>query len=73
MSGSRFIFIDAEAGIPVRHPVRKIGQVVKTTLATLDGIVKARYTGFGRASIAQVRLVQVRLLPILFGSVLNGI
>lgn len=35
-SGSLFNDVDLERRIPVRHPMRKIRQVVNDTLASLD-------------------------------------
>ena len=36
-SGSLFSYVDLEARIPARHPLRKIRQVVNEALASLDG------------------------------------
>lgn len=35
-SGSLFSYVDLEARIPARHPLRKIRQVVNDALASLD-------------------------------------
>ena len=35
-SGSLFSYVDLEARIPARHPLRKIRQVVNEALASLD-------------------------------------
>lgn len=35
-SGSLFSYVDLEDRIPVRHPLRKIRQVVSDALASLD-------------------------------------
>ena len=65
-SGSLFSFVDLEARIPARHPLRKIRQVVNAALARLDDVFSALYTDFGRPSIAPERLIRASLLQILF-------
>ena len=66
VSGSLFSYVDVEARIPGRHPLRKIRQVVNDALASLDAEFEALYTDFGRPSIAPERLVRASLLQILF-------
>ena len=53
-SGSLFSYVDLEARIPSRHPLRKIRQVVNDSLFTLDAEFAALYADFGRPSIAPV-------------------
>ena len=65
-SGSLFSYVDLEARIPVRHPLRKIRQVVNEALASLDGEFEALYTDFGRPSIPPERLIRASLIQILF-------
>ena len=65
-SGSLFSYVDLEARIPARHPLRKIRQVVNEALASLDGDFEALYTDFGRPSIAPERLIRASLIQILF-------
>ncbi len=65
-SGSLFSYVDLEARIPARHPLRKIRQVVNAALASLDGAFAALYTDFGRPSIAPERLIRASLLQIRF-------
>ena len=65
-SGSLFSYIDLEERIPVRHPLRKIRQVVNEALASLDAEFEALYTDFGRPSIAPERLIRASLIQILF-------
>lgn len=64
-SGSLFSYVDVEARISARHPLRKIRQVVKDRLASLDTEFAALYTDFGRPSIAPERLIRASLLQIL--------
>ncbi len=50
----------------MRHPLRKIRQVVNEALASLDAEFEALYTDFGRPSIAPERLIRASLIQILF-------
>jgi transposase len=65
-SGSLFSYVDLEARIPARHPLRKIRQVVNEALASLDAEFVALYTDFGRPSIPPERLIRASLIQILF-------
>jgi transposase len=65
-SGSLFSYVDLEARIPARHPLRTIRQVVNEALASLDAEFEALYTDFGRPSIAPERLIRASLIQILF-------
>lgn len=65
-SGSLFSYVDLEARIPARHPLRKIRQVVNDALASLDAEFEAVYTDFGRPSIPPERLIRASLIQILF-------
>lgn len=65
-SGSLFSYVDLEARIPARHPLRKIRQVVNEALASLDAEFEALYTDFGRPSTPPERLIRASLIQILF-------
>ena len=65
-SGSLFSYVDLEARVPARHPLRKIRQVVNEALASLDAEFEALYTDFGRPSIAPERLIRASLIQNLF-------
>jgi transposase len=65
-SGSLFSYVDLEARVPARHPLRKIRQVVNEALASLDAEFAALYTDFGRPSIPPERLIRASLIQILF-------
>ena len=65
-SGSLFSYVDLEDRIPVKHPLRKIRQVVNDALASLDAEFEALYVDFGRPSIAPERLIRAGLIQILF-------
>lgn len=66
VSGSLFSYVDLEARIPARHPLRTIRQVVNDALARLDAEFTALYTDFGRPSIPPERLIRASLIQILF-------
>ena len=51
-SGSLVSYVDLEARIPVRHPLRKIRQIVNDALASLDNDFDVPYSTEGRSSIA---------------------
>ena len=57
-SGSLFSYVDLEARIPARHPLRTIRQVVNEALSSLDAELASLYTDFGRPSIAPERLIR---------------
>ena len=65
-TGSLFSYVDLEARIPARHPLRTIRQVVNEALASLDADFAALYTDLGRPSIPPERLIRASLLQILF-------
>ena len=65
-SGSLFSYVNLEARIPARHPLRKIRQVVNDALASLDTEFEALYTDFGRPSVPPERLIRASLIQILF-------
>ncbi|WP_207100977.1 IS5 family transposase [Paracoccus shandongensis] len=65
-SGSLFSYVDLEDRIPVKHPLRKIRQVVNNAMASLDTEFEALYVDFGRPSIAPERLIRASLIQILF-------
>jgi transposase len=65
-TGSLFSFVDLEARVPVRHPLRKIRQIVNAALASLDGDFSKLYASDGRPSIAPERLLRASLLQAFF-------
>ena len=60
MSGTLFSYVDLEERIPLRHPLRKIRQVVNDALGSLDAEFEALYIDFGRPSIPPERLIYHR-------------
>ncbi|MBK5927525.1 IS5 family transposase [Rhodobaculum claviforme] len=65
-SGSLFSYVDMEARIPARHPLRQIRRVVNDALVGLDGEFEGLYAVVGRPSIPPERLIRASLLQILF-------
>jgi transposase len=61
-TGSLFSFVDLEARVPKRHPLRKIRQIVNEAVAALDGDFARLYSAEGRPSIAPERLLRASLL-----------
>ena len=57
MSGSLFSYVDLEARIPARHPLRKLGQVVNDALAGLDAELETLYTGLLPISTGQPGMI----------------
>lgn len=50
-SGALFSYVDVEARIPARHPLRTIREIVNAVLASLDPEFAELYEGTGRESI----------------------
>ena len=61
-SGELFSYVDLEARIPAKHPLRTIREIVNEVLASLDAEFEALYEGTGRQSIAPERLLRASLL-----------
>lgn len=65
-TGSLFSFVDLEARVPQRHPLRKIRQIVNDALAMLDVEFSTLYASEGRPSIAPEKLLRASLLQAFF-------
>ena len=62
-SGSLFSYVDLEARVPAKHPLRVIREIVNDVLAGLDAeFRRGSTTASGRASIAPERLLRASLL-----------
>jgi len=61
-SGSMFSYVDLEARVPAKHPLRVIKQIVDDALGELDADFARLYEGSGRSSIAPERLLRASLL-----------
>jgi transposase len=64
--GSLFSFVDLEARIPQRHPLRRIKQLVEAALMGLQRDLDRMYAAEGRPSIAPEKLLRAQLLQALF-------
>ncbi len=58
VTGSLFSYVDLEERIPVRHPLRKVRQLVNEALTSLDAEFDRLYSAEGRPSIAPERLAR---------------
>jgi transposase len=65
-SGRLFSYVDLEARVPARHPLRVMRGVVNATLASLDDAFEALYARTGRPSIAPEKLLRATLLQLLY-------
>lgn len=65
-SGDLFSYVDIEARVPVRHPLRAIRTIVNEGLASLDAEFDKLYADIGRDSIPPERLLRAALLQAFF-------
>ena len=65
-SGGLFSYVDVEARIPAKHPLRAMRRLTNAALSELDGAFSALYVGFGRPSIPPERLLRATLLQLLY-------
>ena len=65
-TGSLFSYVDLEARVPARHPLRVMRELVNASLAALDGSFAALYAKTGRPSIAPERMLRAVLLQMLY-------
>lgn len=65
-TGSLFSYVDLEARVPAKHPLRTMRELVNASLAALDGSFAALYAKTGRPSIAPERLLRAVLLQMLY-------
>jgi transposase len=65
-SGSLFSYVDVEARIPAKHPLRAMRRLTNAALAKLDGAFSALYEACGRPSIPPERLLRATLLQLLY-------
>ena len=61
-SGTLFSYIDLEARVPAKHPLRVIREIVNEVLGTLSGEFAAMYSSTGRPSIPPEKLLRALLL-----------
>jgi transposase len=65
-TGSLFSYVDLDARIPPRHPLRKVRRIVNEALAGMDAEFDRLYSAEGRPSIAPERLLRASLVQMLF-------
>src|SRR5436190_2181561 len=65
-SGELFSYVDIEARVPARHPLRAIRAIVNEGLASLDAEFDKLYADTGRDSIPPERLLRAALLQAFF-------
>ena len=61
-AGSLFSYVDLEARVPSRHPLRLIRAIVNEALEALSGDFSKLYSRIGRPSIPPERLLRALLL-----------
>jgi transposase len=61
-----FSYVDLEARIPAKHPIRIIRRIVNEVLDRLDADFAAMYAAIGRPSIAPEKLLRASLLQAFF-------
>ena len=64
-SGALFSYVDVEARIPAKHPLRAMRRLTDAALAELDLGFSALYERIGRPSIPPERLLRASLLQLL--------
>src|SRR5271169_3255344 len=64
--GALFSYVDIEARIPAKHPLRAKRRLTNAALAELDGAFSALYEACGRPSIPPERLLRATLLQLLY-------
>jgi transposase len=65
-SGSLFSYVDLEDRVPSDHPLRRIRELVNSTLGSLDRDFARLYSRLGRPSIPPERLLRASLLQLLY-------
>src|SRR6202034_600306 len=67
-SGALFSYVEVEARIPARHPLRAMRRLTNAALAELDARFSALYEGIGHPSIPPERLLRASLLQLFSSS-----
>ena len=65
-SGAMFSYVDVEARIAAKHPLRAMRRLTDAALADLDRAFSSLYVRFGRPSIPPERLLRTTLLQLLY-------
>jgi transposase len=61
-----FAYVDIDARIPTKHPLRAMRRLTNAALADLDRAFSALYGAYGRPSIPPERLLRATLLQLLY-------
>jgi transposase len=61
-----FSYVDIEARVPAKHPLRAMRRLTDAALAELDRAFSSLYACFGRPSIPPERLLRATLLQLLY-------
>jgi transposase len=65
-NGSLFSYVDLEARVPPKHPLRLIRRIADAVLAGMSGRFAAAYAPIGQSSIAPEKLLRALLLQALY-------
>ena len=65
-SGSLFSYVDLDARVPAKHPLRAMRDLVHASLVEMDASFSALYKAEGRPSIPPERLLRATLLQMLY-------
>ena len=65
-SGALFSYVDVEARLPAKHPLRAMRRLANAALDELDARFSALYEAVGRPSIPPERLLRATLLQLLY-------
>lgn len=65
-SGSLFSYVDLEARVPRRHPLRAIRDLMNAALVEMSGAFEALYSRTGRPGIAPEKLLRALLLHVFY-------
>src|SRR5271157_5673600 len=64
--GALFSYVDVEARIPAKHPLRAMRRLTNAALGELDGAFSRLYEAIGRPPIPPERLLRATLLQLLY-------
>jgi transposase len=67
VSGSLFSYVDLDARVPAKHPLRAMRDLVNASLVAMDAAFSALYKAEGRPSIPPERLLRAMLLQAFYG------
>jgi transposase len=65
--GGMFSYVNPESRIPAEHPIRKIRELVRDVLTSMNGTFARLYSHEGRPGIPPEQLLSALLLQVLYG------